>query len=176
MRGMQDRTRDMQERARDMQEEMRRRFQEQKGDREEKEKGERRQGPGSDRRPAPDERPGAAIAPEDILRQARPDGGSRIEVATSTGVTTMEGAKSRFHLSDNDGEIDVAGENGHRTLTAHDRDGKLIFTGPVDTYEQRQAIPQALREKIEKIRIRGGGPNAFGFGHEGAPRPEANVQ
>ena len=171
-----ERMRGMQDRSRDMQEQMRRRMQEQKGDQKGRDgrdgHGDRGPGPGSDRRPGPDERPGAAIAPEDILRQARPDGGSRIEVTTSNGVTTMEGAKAHFHLSDNDGEIDVAGENGHRTLTARDRDGKVIFTGPVDTNEQRQAVPPPIREKIEKVRIRAGGPGPLGGGR----RPEPDAQ
>lgn len=105
-------------------------------------------------RPLGEGRPSAAIEPDEILREAQPGGGNQIKRFTETSVTTLEGAKARLVLKDQDGEIEVAGENGKRTLTARDPQGQVVFTGPVDTAEQREAIPPAFREKLERIRLR----------------------
>jgi hypothetical protein len=99
-------------------------------------------------------RPRAEIAPEEILREARPGGSPQIKVLTESGVTTMAAAKARMLLKDDSGEIEVAGENGKRTLTARDPEGKVLFTGPVDTPEQLAAVPPAFREKLDNIRVR----------------------
>jgi hypothetical protein len=57
----------------------------------------------------------------------------------------------------------------------------VLFRGPVDTAEQRDAVPPAFREKLERIRVRtagagpeGGRANPFG-GFPGA-EPEPEVQ
>jgi hypothetical protein len=94
------------------------------------------------------------VAPEDLLRQAQPGGGAKIQLSTESGLTTLEGSKSRLFLKDSQGEIEVAGQNGARTLTARDMSGKVIFSGPVDTEEQRNAVPDEIRHKIEAIRLR----------------------
>ncbi len=36
-------------------------------------------------------------------------------------------------------------------LTAKDRNGKILFDGPIDTEEQRAAMPEDIREKLEKL-------------------------
>jgi hypothetical protein len=141
-----ERFHDMQERFHQRGEEMR-----QKGDemRHHMEEMRHRQGGGPD-----DGAPRAAITPEEMLREARPGGGSQIQVVSDSGVTTLEGAKSRLRLKDKDGEIEVVGENGSRTLTARDPQGNVVFTGPVDTEEQRKAVPEAFRSKLDEIHLR----------------------
>lgn len=104
--------------------------------------------------PETDGGPRAEVSPEEMLREARPDGGSQVQVVSESGITTVDGAKSRLRLKDKDGEIEVVGENGTRTLTARDAQGNVVFTGPVDTAEQRKAVPEAYRTKLEEIHLR----------------------
>jgi hypothetical protein len=46
--------------------------------------------------------------------------------------------------------------DGHKHLTAVDRDGNVVFNGPVDTDEQRQAMPEGLRTKLERLESKPG--------------------
>lgn len=38
-----------------------------------------------------------------------------------------------------------------RTTTAHDKDGKLVFDGEIDTPEQRAKVPPELWEKVKPL-------------------------
>jgi hypothetical protein len=164
------RAREMQERARAMggeAAERAREFQE-KARRYREQNGPRPPGrPDGDRPDGDRPKPGAAIAPEEILRQVQPGGGN-VQVSTENSVSTTDGAKSRLRFSDNDVEIEVAGDNGHRTLKAHSRDGQPIFDGPIDTAEQRESIPQPIREKLQRIHLRPGVPGAEAAGFSSA--------
>jgi hypothetical protein len=42
-------------------------------------------------------------------------------------------------------------EEGRKHLTARDADGKVLFKGPVDTEEQRESLPQEIRQKLKKL-------------------------
>lgn len=121
----------------------------------------------------------AANGPEEMLRRLHAAGGN-VQISSENSVSTKEGASSRLHFSDNDVEIEVAGENGHRTLKARSRDGQQIFDGPIDTPEQRESIPQPIREKLERIRLRPGVPgaeaNASSSAKSDGPPPELGVQ
>ncbi|HEV7402136.1 MAG TPA: PDZ domain-containing protein [Chthoniobacteraceae bacterium] len=99
-------------------------------------------------------RPGAAVDPERLLREAKPSGGAEIRVETQAGSTTINGAQAHLRLKDASGEIEVATEDGKRVLTARDPEGKVIFTGPVNTDEERAAVPEPIRKKLADIHIR----------------------
>jgi hypothetical protein len=47
------------------------------------------------------------------------------------------------------GELKV--ENGRKLLTVKDTEGKELFSGPVDTPEQRQKLSPEVREQLERI-------------------------
>ena len=53
----------------------------------------------------------------------------------------------------NDGEhsLTLTTTNGDRCFTARDRTGKVLFDGPVDKWEQRRAMPEAVLKKLEKL-------------------------
>jgi hypothetical protein len=133
-----DRFRGLQERMRQQGEQMRHHFEEMR----------HRQGGGPE-----DGGPRAEVTPEEMLREAQPGGGSQVQVVSQSGITTIDGAKSRLRLKDKDGEIEVVGENGSRTLTARDPQGNVVFTGPVDTEEQRKAVPENFRAKLDEIHL-----------------------
>lgn len=50
-------------------------------------------------------------------------------------------------------------------LTAHDKDGKLLFDGPIDTSDQRGKVPRDLWERVEPL---------VDQMHSDADQPEAN--
>lgn len=56
-------------------------------------------------------------------------------------------------ISQSDGEhrLTIKVENGHKHLTVKDNDGKVLFDGPVNTDEERQAIPNDLLKKFKKL-------------------------
>ena len=83
-------------------------------------------------------------------------------------------------LKDANGEIEVRSENGKRTLTAKNPKGEVAFDGPIDTEEQRKAVPPEFRKMLEQVEVRSrierrpGGPEGAigsgGFGRApGAP-------
>lgn len=132
-----DRVRQLQERARELREERGREW---------KERRSQKQGPDRD--------DSARVAPGDILREARPGGGGRISIYDGDRVTTLDGSKARLVLKDDDGEIEVSTENGKRTLTAKNAKGEVVFSGPVNTEEERKAVPEQFRSKLERIHLR----------------------
>lgn len=126
---------------------------------------------------------GAAPAREKTKVWKDDKGGIRVEVRTgdesadgfgSGGVSATADAKgnvtvtqtnsTRMAWNDGDGSGELQIENGKKRLTARDRDGKEIFSGPVDTEEQLKSLPAALRERLErleskvKVEVRAGKP------------------
>jgi hypothetical protein len=57
------------------------------------------------------------------------------------------------HMVHTDGEhtLQVVNRNGQRQLTVRDMAGNLVFEGPIDTEAQRQAVPAAIRGKLEAL-------------------------
>ncbi len=41
--------------------------------------------------------------------------------------------------------------DGHTVLTATDKSGKTIFEGPIDTPQDREKLPQEVRQRMEKL-------------------------
>jgi hypothetical protein len=64
------------------------------------------------------------------------------------------GASANFQMesSDDQHNFSVTRSNGHCTVLARDKDGKVIFDGPIDTDEQMEKVPKAVRPKVEKLR------------------------
>lgn len=54
-------------------------------------------------------------------------------------------------LDDGHGSLTINNNDGHSHLLAKDKDGKVLFDGPIDTEQQRQAMPKEVREKLEKM-------------------------
>jgi hypothetical protein len=58
---------------------------------------------------------------------------------------------SNFVYSDDDGTLELKVQGGEKTLTAKNAKGEQEFSGPVGTPEQRKALPEKLRERLEKL-------------------------
>jgi serine protease Do len=67
--------------------------------------------------------------------------------------------------SDDNGTL-VLISNPRLYVTAHDKEGKLLFDGPIETEEERANLPQELRDRVEPL---------LEQMHSGAEPPEAKA-
>lgn len=77
-------------------------------------------------------------------------------------INILDTAESRFVLRDDGGTLELSLDGGKKTLVAKGTDGKVIHEGPVDTPEQRAALPAEVRKRLERME-----------GMEGFRMPEA---
>jgi hypothetical protein len=81
-------------------------------------------------------------------------------------------------FGDDKQQLMITMRDGHQILTVMDSSGKQVFQGPIDTPEQRNAVPANVRKKLEemdqiKIKIRplNGGQSEAGPEPETKPAP-----
>jgi serine protease Do len=65
--------------------------------------------------------------------------------------TRIDLGKAQIVFSDDKGEIKLENVDGKKILTAKDPQGKLLFSGPVETKEDRDKVPADVRERYEKL-------------------------
>jgi len=65
--------------------------------------------------------------------------------------TRIDLGKAQVVFSDDKGEMKLENVDGKKILTAKDPQGKLIFSGPVETKEDRDKMPADVRERYEKL-------------------------
>ncbi|MEP6670458.1 MAG: PDZ domain-containing protein [Chthoniobacter sp.] len=95
----------------------------------------------------------APISPEDILREVRPGGVAQIRLLQPDGSVTYNMANARLVMKDDTGEVEMTMHDGKRSLVARNAQGETVFDGPIDTEEQRKALPEDVRKKIEMIEV-----------------------
>src|SRR5215467_1921449 len=59
--------------------------------------------------------------------------------------------KAQIVFSNDKGELKLENVDGKKLLTAKDRQGKLLFSGPVETEEDLAKMPADVRERYEKL-------------------------
>jgi hypothetical protein len=69
----------------------------------------------------------------------------------ATKTTRIDLGKATVVFSDDQGELKLERIDGKKMLTAKDAQGKLLFSGPIETAEQRAKIPAKVRERFEKL-------------------------
>lgn len=94
------------------------------------------------------------IPPADILREVKPGGVAQIRVLQPQGRVVYNTGGAKFFMKDETGEIEISTHEGRRMLVAKNAQGEAIFDGPIDTDEQRAALPEGIREKIRQIDVR----------------------
>lgn len=62
-------------------------------------------------------------------------------------------AQAQIVVSDNEHMLKITVRNGQRTLLATDKDGSVLYEGPIDTPEQLDALPDGIREKVKKMQV-----------------------
>jgi serine protease Do len=65
--------------------------------------------------------------------------------------TTIDLNKAQIVLSDDKGELRIENKDGKKFLTAKDPQGKLLFSGPVETNEELDKVPAEVRQRYEKL-------------------------
>ena len=92
----------------------------------------------------------ARRAREDARRAARE---IRILSKDNGGLkaTRIDLGKAQIVFSDDKGEMKVENVDGKKIVTTKDPQGKLIFSGPVETKEDRDKMPADVRERYEKL-------------------------
>jgi hypothetical protein len=111
---------------------------------------------------------GGGVRPADLLRELRPGAAADVRTEWINGASHWDASRARMIMRDRDGEVAVSVKDGHRILTVKKPQGDEVFSGPVDTPEQRNAVPQPYRGKLEALEIRQRPP---GPPREGAGRP-----
>jgi serine protease Do len=71
-------------------------------------------------------------------------------------IKRAKGDSMTMSMSDDENTMTMTVREGRKHLTATDREGNVIFNGPIDTDEQRQALPEALKSKIDKLETKPG--------------------
>jgi hypothetical protein len=66
-------------------------------------------------------------------------------------VTMLHPGRSQIVSGDNAGTLELTIDNGQKELTAKDTKGAVIFSGPINTPEERQALPESVRPRLEKL-------------------------
>jgi hypothetical protein len=59
--------------------------------------------------------------------------------------------KAQIVFSDDKGELKLANVDGRKLLTVKDPHGKLLFSGPVETKEDRDKMPADVRERYDRL-------------------------
>src|SRR6184192_4062559 len=65
--------------------------------------------------------------------------------------TTIDLGKAQIVLSDDKGELRIENKEGKKFLTAKDPQGKLLFSGPVETKENLDKVPAEVRQRYDKL-------------------------
>lgn len=65
--------------------------------------------------------------------------------------TTVSTSNSNMVFSDEKGSLDLTIKDGQKTLVAKNAKGEQLFSGPVNTPEQRKALPADVRERLDKL-------------------------
>ncbi len=65
--------------------------------------------------------------------------------------TTVNTANSNMVFSDEQGSLELTIKDGKKTLIAKNAKGESLYSGSIDTPEQRKALPEEVRARLEKI-------------------------
>ncbi|MBI1375670.1 MAG: PDZ domain-containing protein [Phycisphaera sp.] len=95
-------------------------------------------------------------------------------VIGANGNTSMS-----MSYSDGEHTLKVTGDKDSRKLVATDKNGKVLFDGPIDLPEQRAKIPADIRAKLDRleettrieIHVNPGQPGGVEFNHRPQPQP-----
>jgi serine protease Do len=102
---------------------------------------------------------GAVIQAHEAARRAREDArraAREIRILSNDNgtlkATKIDLGKAQIVFSDGKGEMKLENVNGKKLLTAKDRQGKLLFSGPVETKEDLDKVPADVRDRYERLK------------------------
>ncbi|HEU5312458.1 MAG TPA: PDZ domain-containing protein [Candidatus Udaeobacter sp.] len=101
---------------------------------------------------------GAVMKAHEAARRAREDArraAREIRILSkdhgTLKATRIDLGQAQIVFSDDKGEMKLENVDGKKILTAKDTQGKLLFSGPVETKEDRDKMPADVRERYEKL-------------------------
>ncbi len=101
---------------------------------------------------------GAVIKAHEAARRARDDARCAAReiriLSNDNGAlrgTKIDLGKAQIVFCDGKGEMKLENLNGEKLLTAKDPQGKLLFSGPVETKEELDKVPGDVRERYERL-------------------------
>jgi serine protease Do len=101
---------------------------------------------------------GAVMKAHEAARRAREDArraAREIRILSqdhgALKATRIDLGNAQIVFSDDKGEMKLENVDGKKLLTAKDPQGKLLFSGPVETKEDRDKMPADVRERYEKL-------------------------
>jgi hypothetical protein len=101
---------------------------------------------------------GAVIKAHEAAKRARDDArraAREIRILSNDDgtfkATKIDLGKAQIVFSDGKGEMKLENVNGKKLLTAKDPQGKLLFSGPVETKEDLDKVPADVRERYQTL-------------------------
>jgi len=100
----------------------------------------------------------AVMKANEEVRRARDDvrrGNGEVKVMSRDGslrTTKIDLGKAQIVFSDDKGEMKIETVDGKNVLTAKDPQGKLLFSGPIETKEDLDKVPAEVRQRYETLK------------------------
>src|SRR5437016_2019969 len=101
---------------------------------------------------------GAVIQAHEAARRAREDArraAQEIHILSRDNgalkATNIDLGNAQIVFSDDKGELKLENVDGKKLLTVKDPQGKLVFSGPVETKEDLDKLPADVRERYERL-------------------------
>jgi len=101
---------------------------------------------------------GAVMKAHDAARRAREDArraAREIRILSNDHgalkATRIDLGKAQIVFCDDKGEMKLENVNGTKVLTVKDKQGKLVFSGPVETKEDLDKVPADVRQRYDKL-------------------------
>ena len=102
---------------------------------------------------------GAVIQAHEAAKRAREDArraAREIRILSNDNgtlkATKIDLGKAQIVFSDGKGEMKLENVNGKKLLTVKDPQGKLLFSGPVETKEDLDKVPADVRDRYERLK------------------------
>ena len=90
-----------------------------------------------------------------MIQRSRSGEPTRIQIERSGGpgvrAMAINTDNSSLTFSDGEGTLEISSKEGVKTLVATDAKGQQVFSGPITTPEERKALPDGVRERLEKV-------------------------
>ncbi len=93
----------------------------------------------------------AMRAKEEARRAARQIRAKTTDENGALKTTRIDLAKAQIVFSDEQGEMKIDSVDGKKVLIAKDPQGRLLFSGPIETKEDLDKMPAAVRQRFEKL-------------------------
>lgn len=63
------------------------------------------------------------------------------------------GASTSISLMDNDGSVTLNTKDGNKSVIVKDKGGKVLFDGPYETEQDKAAVPDEMKKRLERLNI-----------------------